>query len=541
MNISTFDAIGYWEDQLKKVFDAVETKPIDTLLNTGERRYDIQNKIIFNDAAWKGYFPVGHVLNDVSRNIHASFRKRFFRQDGAIRGVTSDSDFFIRANNTVEEVTLQVPAKGLKPGKYILLKYTDLQWRGFYDLFKVVDQNLLIGTVFMGLPFPNGHPVFTFPMVREYSFDEMTVEDQRELFERAGVAPEPALLEGTWNMAAVTNSNHRRAVATLAFDAKPDGRLEGRYLFLRAVEGQMRTELEPGQLRLIDFTPLHDEIRALDANYMLGKWVAEKPVAFGPFSAGLLHSETTEEGKGRFGFYYTLRRGKAPKLPTPALLEKILNRRLGVGLTFDEQMDGAFYPGDADDNPEHLRSLNPQQGKACSFRVRMTIPDLDDFVASDDHRAELTGTIQFEEFKGDRNLSRPLEPGSFFNYLLLNPSSEEREMRYCIRFGHQGAIFALNGIKYLQKDHKNDIREIVDDFTTLYARITEEGSGAIQGVALLKFRTFESADALVSMVRFGLSFRVTGTEDPAVKAAAIAKFNAFTTRFVFDEYNPLGL
>ncbi len=43
------------------------------------------------------------------------------------------------------------------------------------------------------------------------------------------------------------------------------------------------------------------------------------------------------------------------------------------------------------------------------------------------------------------------------------------------------------------------------------------------------------------MAHFGLSFSVTGTETPATKAAAIAKFNAFTAKFIFDEYNPLGL
>ncbi|MDA2912514.1 hypothetical protein MYX77_00890 [Acidobacteriia bacterium AH_259_A11_L15] len=541
MKVNHFELIGYREDQLKKVFDSVETGSIETLLNTVERRYDIRNKIIFNDTAWKGYFPVGHALNEISRNIHASFKKQFFRENGVIKGITSDSDFFIRANNTVEEVTLDARKGSLKPGKYILLKYTDLQWRAFYDVFKVVNDNLLIGKVYMGLPFPDGQEMFTFPMVREYVFDEMTVEDHRELYDQLAIAPDSVSLEGTWSMAAVTNSNHRRDVAQLAFAVKPGGRIEGRYLFMRTIQGQMRTDLQPDHLRLIDFTPLHDEIRAIDANYMLGKWVTDKPVPFGPFSAGLLQAESIGPGQSRFGFYYILKRAGAAKLPAPALLEKILNRRLGVGLTFDEQMDGSYYAGDRNVSPKHLRSLDPAKGKKCQFNVKMTIPDLDVFVASNEHRAELTGTIRFEEFRRDRNLVLRLEPSSFFNYLILNPTSEEHEMRYHLRFKHRDSIFVLKGTKFMQKDHKGDIWEILDDYTTLYTQIVEEESGDVQGVALLKFRTFESVAALVSLAQFGLSFDVTGTDNPAIKAAAIAKFNAMTTRFVFDEYNPLGL
>lgn len=541
MNLNHFEVIGYREDQLKKIFDAVETRPIDLMINSGERRYDIRSKVIFNDTVWKGYFPVGHALNEISRNIHAAFQKRFFRENGAVKGVTSDSDFFINANNSVEMVKLTTPKRSLRPGTYILLKYTDLQWRGFYDVFKVINDKLLIGKVFMGLPFPDGLEMFTFPMVREYVFDEMTVDDYRELYDHLAITPDPESLEGTWNMAAVTNSNHRRDVAKLAFDLRPDGRIEGRYLFMCTIQGQMRTELNEDHLRLIDFTPLHDEIRALDANHMVGKWITDRPMPFGPFSAGLLQGEPTAPGQSRFGFYYTLKRGDALKLPTPALLKKILDRRLRVGLLFEEQMDGAYFAGDSDSSPEHLRGLKRANGNPCQFNVTMTIPDLDIFIASNEHRAELTGTIQFEEFRGDRKLKLPLEPASFFNYLILNPTTEEHEMRYHIRFKHQGAIFVLDGTKFMQRDHKGEIGEILDDYTTLHAQVFEEQSGQVQGVALLKFRTFESVAAMVSLVQFGLSFTVTGTDNPAIKAAAIAKFNALTTRFVFDEYRPLGL
>jgi hypothetical protein len=541
MNVNHFDVIGYRQDQLNKIFDATETGPIDTLLNSGRRQYDLQNKIIFNDSGWKGYFPVGQVLNPVASNIHSSFRKRFFKENGAVKGITSDSDFFIQAHNTVEEVVLSGPRGKLRAGKYLLLKYTDLQWRAFYDLLKIIDEKLIVAKVFMGLPFPNGSELFTFSMVREYSFDEMTVEDHRELYERAAVPSDPQTLEGTWNMTVVANSNHREDVAQLSFDAKPDGQVEAHYVLMRTIQGESQTELGPDQLRMNDFTPLHDEIRAIDVNYMLGKWITDQLVPFAPFSVGLLQAEPASAGQSRFGFYYTLRRVDADQRPSIALLDQILERRLGVGLTFKEQMDGSYYAGDTDRSPDHLLNLKPEDGPHCQFNVTMTIADVDKFVVSDEHRAELSGTIQFKKFQGDRDLALSLEPGSFFNYLILNPATDEHEMRYHLRFNHKGEIFVLDGTKFMQKDHKGDIREILFDYTTLFVQVTQESSGKIQGVALMKFRTFESPAAVASALQFGLSFAVTGSDNPAIQAAAIAKFNAMTTKFVLDEYNPLGL
>jgi len=540
MNVNHLEVVGYRQDQLNKIFDAVETGPIALLFNSGVRRYDVRSRTIFNDTAWKGYFPVGQILNAIAANIQAGFRKRFFKQDGAIHGITSDSDFFLQARNTVEEVVLTAPRGNLRPGRYILLKYTDWQWRGFYDVIKVINDKLLIGKVFIGLPYPGGLELFTFSMVREYAFDEMTVEDHRELYDGVGVAPDPASLKGTWNLRALANSNHRADAAQLSFDVKPDGKVEARYLFLRTIQGQSRTEMGPDQLRLTDFTPLHDEIRALDANYMLGKWITDQRLPFGPFSVGLLQVEPAGPGRSRFGFYYTLRRAEPVRPPTAALLDKILSRRLGVGLTFQEQMDGSFYAGDADRSPAHLRSLNPANGKKCQFNVIMTIADLDAFVASAEHRAELTGNVQLEEFHGDTHLILPVEKDSFFNYLILNPATREHEMRYYIRFKHRGAMFVLDGTKFMQKDGKGDFAEILDDYTTLFVQITAEDSGAVQGVALMKFRAFESLAAVAGMAQFGLSFTVTGTDDPPIQAAAIAKFNAMTTKFIFEEYNPLA-
>ncbi len=530
MNVNHLDVIGYREDQLKKIFEASKTLSIDLMVNSGKRKIDRKKRIIFNDTYWKGFFPVGYLLNFFSSNFHTGFKKRFFKEDEHYAGVTSDTDGFINAKNVLEV------KEDSRLSKHILLRYTEIPWRGFYDIFKVISDKLLIGRVFIG-PYPHGTEVFTFCMVREYTFDDMTVDDHRELFNSAK-APRPDQIEGVWDMAAVSNSNHRAGAARLEFDIKPDGRIEGRYQFMSLVQGQSRTELTADELRMHDFTPLHDEIRAIDKDYMVGKWCSARKEKFGPLSAGLLQFEPTEDDQTRFCFYYTLKRSSMPRLSAPGVLDRILRQKLGVGMIFEEEMVGRYCPGELKD-PFDLE-LGSGQGVHCQFNVKMTVADLDEFIASEDHQAEMTGTIQFAELNGDRDVVCTLEEGSYFNYLRMNPETEEREMRYHIRFKHKDRLLLLNGTKFMQKDHKGNIKEILEDYTTLYCRITQVDDGVQVGVAKLKFRTFEDIESIASLLEFSFSFQVTGTTNLWKKIAARNKFNAFTTQFILDEYNPLG-
>ncbi len=53
--------------------------------------------------------------------------------------------------------------------RYILLRYLDPPWQGFYDVFKIINDDLMIGRGYLG-EYPNGARVFTVPMTRRYSF-----------------------------------------------------------------------------------------------------------------------------------------------------------------------------------------------------------------------------------------------------------------------------------------------------------------------------------------------------------------------------------
>ena len=113
----------------------------------------------------------------MSSAIFTGFRKQFFVKDGKYAGITSDTDDRIHARNSLEEIEIGHDSKGtLEPGRYILLRYLDPPWQGFYDIFKIINDDLLIGRVYLG-EFPNGARVFTFPMSRVYSFDQMTADE----------------------------------------------------------------------------------------------------------------------------------------------------------------------------------------------------------------------------------------------------------------------------------------------------------------------------------------------------------------------------
>lgn len=541
------EVLKWKEPELERLFARTQSLTLDRLENQGGRSIDTVGRTVRNDDYWKGFFPRGHVLNVMSSAVFTGFRKRFFRQGQKMMGLTSDTDGRINARNELKEITIDRRTGSLEPGRYILLSYLDPPWQGFYDIFKIINDDLMIGRVYLG-SYPNGVRLFTFPMTRRYSFAEMTVEDHRALWNQGGV-PAKEQLEGVWRMDAVTNHNQLASAAHLRFQLQPDGRLESRYQFMGLIEGLVMPAFVSGHFQLYDFTPFHDEIRRIDDDLMVGKWISEVPAAAAQLlpatSAGLLHIESTPSGSKRFGFYYTLSRTGAKGFPVNPLLGAFLNTRLpdGVGMTFDEEMDGWFLPGASNPDPT---PEEPAGAAKCRFNVRMTIRDLNEFIDAPEHEAGMSGTIHFEDFLGQANVTFPVDPlRSRFQYLWVNPQTREAEMVYHLEFTTNGGKrYLLDGRKHMRKDEAGGLRgvqEVLEDYTTLFCRLYELSfSRAEVGTALLKFRTFENATALRSMFDFMRSFQVTGTSDPLLRLQGQMRFLAFTAQFIQTEYDPLS-
>jgi hypothetical protein len=553
--IDPLEAINYKEADLERIFSRAQTLSIDKMINTGKLDYDTGRGVILNDTVWKGFFPRGHILNRISTAFFASFKKRFSKTpDGKYLGVTSDSDERIIANNTLEEVTITKRDGTLEPGKYILLRYTSPPWEIFYDVFKVISDDLLIGRVYLG-EFPRGVRVFTFPMTHTYGLDNMTVADHEAIYSQAAV-PTKDQVNGLWEMRMISNAYNTGTVAYLKFDHKPDGRLEARYQFLGLLEGMSEPVFGKDHFQLNDFTPFHDEIRFVNKDLLIGKYTTATPPGlmhlFGPNSLGLFHQEKAADGSSRFSFFYSLLRSKRTDTPPVGFLRPLLDVRLpeGLGMSFDEEMSGRYFPGflvpQERETEKQIEARDPNLGVECSFQARASIRDLNEYYEGTEHEARLAGTIHFGDFNGRGERTFELnDRRSYFNYIRVNPETQEAEMVYRLYFkDEQGKRYLLAGRKYLQKDGGgglSGVREITHDFTTLYGHLVELETGKELGTVLLIFRTFENPQAVGSFANYLTSFRISGTDNPFVKAQAQLRFLAFTNQFVAREYDPLML
>lgn len=543
--VDPLEIVNRREPELDRVFRHAPSQGIDVMPNSGERSVDAASKLIRNDRYWKGFFPRGHVLNTMSAAIFSGFKKEFFKKDGKYGGITSDADNRIRVRNTLEEITLSKRTGDLDPGRYILLRYVDPPWQSYYDIFKVIHENLLIGRVYFG-SYPHGIRLFTFPMTRVYGFSQMTVEDHRTLWDD-GVVPSKKNLDGAWRMDVISNANQAQSLAYLRFDLKPDGRLESRYQLLGMLEGLVMPSFAASHFQLNDFTPFHDEIRKVDQDLLVGKYVLTLPAGAAPLfpgsSLGIFHGEGPSEQR-RFGFYYLLSRVREKGVPANRLAGPLLDAQLpnGIGLTFDEKMVGWYNT----EGKPAWEGRTPQSVE-ISFQVRIQIPDLNEFIDGAAHEAKLAGTIQFADFAGSGPVTYPADDRrSLFNYLRVNEQTREAEMRYHLEFSSPaGRRFTLEGRKYMQKDASGGlraIREVLEDYTTLFCHIYEKtAAGQIElGTAVMKFRTFEDLSAIRSLTDFLGSFRVSNTSDPLLKLQAQMRFLAFTASFVEQEYDPLA-
>jgi cholesterol oxidase len=557
--IDPLEIVTYNEDELEALFRRCPTMGIDSLVNQGGApSIDTTNQIIRNDAYWKGFFPADTVLNAMSAAIFTGFKKKFSKTNGKYTGVTSDTDGRINVNNTLQEIEIAYNDKGtLEPGKYILLKYIDAPWQGFYDVFKIINDDLMIGRVYLG-EYPKGARVFTFPMCRRYSFANMTVDDHETLY-NAGPSPTPDQLNGVWRMDVISNANHAAGIAYLQFQNLPDGRFTANYELMGLMEGLIAPSFLKDHFQLNDFTTFHDEIRSVTGDFLVGKYVTQLPAAIAPMvsnsSLGLFH---TEDG-GNFGFYYMLTRVTEAQLPTNTLLSPFLDVQLpdGIGMTFDEEMVGWYFPGASTPAPGREGDLtiaaripatgDPAGAVSCKFDVDMTVTDVNEFVDGFEHEAQLKGTITFGSFFGQSPAVFTLDASkSIFNYLKVDVATGEAEMRYHLEFADTaGQRYTLEGIKYMQKNSATAaIADLLQDYTTLYAHIYKQmpdGTNQEIGLGYMKFRTFEDFAAVSNLAGFLASFQITGTSDPVMQLQARLRFIAFTAQFVEREYDPLGL
>lgn len=286
---------------LEEVFRNADAKPIDRLINHGGREVDVDTEEVYNDEYWRGFFPSDHVATFANRfvPIPAGFHKRFWTEDGVYVGETTDSDGIVTGHNRLREVEHQGRT-------YVLLTYTDLQYRPFYDLLLPVSDDLVVGKAFFGR-FPYGINLLTFGMTRRYGFNRLAPADHAILWEQ-GTVPDPDAVAGQWDVQLVANARLLAPVFEFDFERTDDG-IEGTYEVLDTAGGEVDIHFVEDRMEMYDFSHWHDQIRQITEDFMVGKYCQTRVQilpAPGEGSLSYLHSETGD-GYDRLCVYYVMR------------------------------------------------------------------------------------------------------------------------------------------------------------------------------------------------------------------------------------------
>jgi hypothetical protein len=318
---------------LQSILRNTRTLPIAKLINTGEVKFDFQQKRIFRDSFWKGSFAKDTLLGWEERirdavlgngateagSIFAggSFWKRFdhIRNGTATGYVVNYEVRCLPGEPRVQQVAYPDDHRRyFKQGDAILLlNYTNDPYKLVYDTIKVIDEDNAIGVMHIGI-FPTGAEFATFVMARNnYPFDKMSVEDHNLLFaDPRTSAPTLAQLEGTWNGSLVfvthpdsTLLNQVNPVAFHLTFAASGAQMQARYRF-GLLSGSSKVQLTHEFVQLVDRPTCVNEIRMIDASTMIGRWVSV------PLSSSLTADlrNHSEPAAGGCKLYYVLTRGQ---------------------------------------------------------------------------------------------------------------------------------------------------------------------------------------------------------------------------------------
>jgi hypothetical protein len=280
--------------------------PIETLVNAGAREIDVKTKTIFSDTRWKGIYPPDSPLP--AWIFQNGFTKRFWKENGSIKGITSTFDDTIKGHNKLRALDPNDPAKG------ILLEYLEPAYTLFYDVLNVISDDIVVGKAFTG-KYPDGSLLLNFTMARRYSFDFMSAEDHRELWEKYGKAPDTRKISGEWEGRMVSNASLTPPLFRFRYTVDQSGKVNCKWNFMNILKGISKIKLTTKELEMFDFTNFHDEIRMIDADAMIGRYLPKSERMLnlmGDRDLGLVHFEKTGEGT-RPVIYYYIKRVSSPQ------------------------------------------------------------------------------------------------------------------------------------------------------------------------------------------------------------------------------------
>lgn len=198
-----------------------------------------------------------------------------------------------------------------------------------------------------------------------------------------------------------------------------------------------------------------------------------------------------------------------------------------IGLSFTETMKGFIDRGHLPPD-DYIGAEQAGQRNNChvDFTLTITFPDLDAALAEPAHAGAANGVIHVDGFTAAGGA--PVNNG-VFNLFVDAGELNERKMKYALPFiGADGKPYLLDGVKDV-RDHGNF--DVWAATSTLYTviRMGHERTGAVAATGILHILI---PDFLQQMT----TFQVSGTDDPAKKADAIARFGRMFMGTLWDVF-----
>ncbi|WP_420545148.1 GMC family oxidoreductase N-terminal domain-containing protein [Nitrosopumilus sp.] len=231
--------------------------------------FDKTTLMIHNDIYWKGFYGRNSDIMTTSLRTFGGFYKRFRRNDSeSFNGVTKPFNVPVFAKSIAKQKELA------GHGKIIHLEYRDPPYNQAYDILKMIDENTILGKAFLGR-FGAGQILFDFSMSKNYSIDFMGEEDLSTLFysDEYSHTPTQDEMAGHWEGMLVSDSfvTPRSQIFDFRYDGS--GEYNMHHNFGNLIQGLSEVSVSDELFRFDDFTPFHDELRMINPELVVGKWV----------------------------------------------------------------------------------------------------------------------------------------------------------------------------------------------------------------------------------------------------------------------------
>lgn len=229
--------------------------------------FDSETLTIWNNRYWRGIFANDQNLKNKILIYAGGFWKRFWTDDGNIRGVTHSYESPVEF--PIDEVK-SVEYTGF--GNVIHLKYAP-PYDMTYDLLKIVGKDKILGKAYAVRDPPRGEHVLTFALSRKYSIDFMSHEDFKFIFREKAKKPVADDVTGVWECKLVSDATLSPVLFRFRF-YKEQGELKLKYILGGIVPGTSDVQFNEEMMLMFDFTGqlLHDEIKMVRNDLMLGKY-----------------------------------------------------------------------------------------------------------------------------------------------------------------------------------------------------------------------------------------------------------------------------